>query len=65
MTRDRSSTFHALVDRLEGGDAHEQSGFERRHFADGVVGFDTHAAVDVGRQVWRELAGSALTPATR
>jgi hypothetical protein len=45
--------------------AYERSGFKRRQFADGAVGFDTHAAVDVGRQVWRELAGSTVTLATR
>lgn len=54
-----------IVNQATFASAYERSGFKRRHFADGVVGFDTHAAVNVGRQVWRELAGSAVTLATR
>ena len=54
-----------IVSQATFASAYEQSGFRRRQFADGVVGFDTHAAVDVGRQVWRELARSSVTLATR
>jgi len=54
-----------IVSQATFASAYQRTGFKRRHFADGAVGFDTHAAVDVGRQVWRELAGSALTLATR
>jgi hypothetical protein len=54
-----------IVSQATFASAYERSGFRRRQFADGVVGFDTRAAVDVGRQVWRELAGSAVTLATR
>jgi hypothetical protein len=54
-----------IVSQATFASAYERSGFKRRHFADGRVGFDTHAAVDVGRRVWRELAGSAIALATR
>ena len=54
-----------IVSQATFASAYERSGFKRRHFADGAVGYDTHAAVDVGRQVLRELAGSAIALATR
>jgi hypothetical protein len=54
-----------IVSQATFASAYERSGFKRRHFANGAVGYDTHAAVDVGRRVWRELAGSAITFATR
>jgi len=54
-----------IVDRATFATAYERSAFKRRHFADGGIGFDTAAAVLAGRQVWRELSGSAITLETR
>ena len=54
-----------IVDRATFGIAYERSGFKRRDFPDGGIGFDTAAAIVTGRQVWREIAGSTVTLATR
>jgi hypothetical protein len=54
-----------IVDRATFGIAYERSGFKRRDFPDGGIGFDTAAAIVMGRQVWREIAGSTVTLATR
>jgi hypothetical protein len=54
-----------IVDRETFAAVYEESGFKRRHFAGGGVGFDTAAAVLAGRQIWKELGGAAVTLATR
>jgi hypothetical protein len=54
-----------IVDLATFARAYERSGIKRRYFAEGGVGFDTAAAVLAGRQVWREVGGSAVSMATR
>ena len=54
-----------IVDRSTMAAAYGRWGYRKRYAADGWVGFDTAAAVLVGRQVGRELAGGRVTLATR
>jgi hypothetical protein len=54
-----------IVDHATFARAYERSGFTRRYFPEGGVGFDTAAAVQAGRHVWREIGGSAVSVATR